>query len=113
MPVADECRAPVADWDDDETLWPLAGEPTAHDPFSDIDRGEFGTGSLIAAVWSLRRHTAMAVARHRFERLAVQWERETGHLSNVSSRVLHPAYQQIIGMGENAIRPILEDLREN
>lgn len=47
----------------------------------------------------------------RFQRLADQWHNETGHYSLMFKRAMHPAYQQIIGMGKDAIPLILNDLR--
>lgn len=47
-----------------------------------------------------------------FERLANVWKQQTGHLSNISTRCTHPAYQQIIGMGKTAILFILRDLKD-
>ncbi|MCI0641477.1 MAG: hypothetical protein L0Y72_17260 [Gemmataceae bacterium] len=49
----------------------------------------------------------------RFHRLAALWKLETELFSKVSKRVLHPAYQKIIGMGPSAIPLILKDLSEN
>jgi hypothetical protein len=48
----------------------------------------------------------------RFQVLADQWRRETGHLSLMSDIVLNTAYQQIIGMGRPAIALILQDLKQ-
>jgi hypothetical protein len=48
----------------------------------------------------------------RFQVLADQWRRETGHLSLMSDIVLNTAYQQIIGMGKPAIALILQDLKQ-
>lgn len=45
-----------------------------------------------------------------FNQLASQWESETGMLSVLSQKVLHPAYQRIIGMGEKAIPLLLKEL---
>jgi len=45
----------------------------------------------------------------RFGALASRWRAETGVLSSSSARAMHPAYQQIIGMGP-AVLPLL--LRE-
>jgi hypothetical protein len=45
-----------------------------------------------------------------FQELAEQWRRETRHLSSVHAIVLHPAYQQIIGLGPAAIPLILREL---
>ena len=46
------------------------------------------------------------------ERLAAVWERETSHHSSFTKIVRHPAYQQIIAMGDRAIVPILRDLEQ-
>ena len=51
-------------------------------------------------------------AESKFRQLAMTWKAQTGHLSNVSTRCTHPAYQQIIGMGKTAIPLILRDLKE-
>ena len=48
----------------------------------------------------------------RFRSLADQWHKETGRYSLMFKRAMHPAYQQIIGMGKDAIPLILDDLRE-
>jgi hypothetical protein len=47
-----------------------------------------------------------------FRVLADQWKRETGHLSRMSHRAEHPAYRQIIAMGEAVIPILLEDLNQ-
>jgi hypothetical protein len=49
----------------------------------------------------------------RFSRLATAWKSETELASKVTKRILHPAYQKIIGMGEAAIPHILKDLLAN
>lgn len=46
----------------------------------------------------------------RFHRLKEKWETETAFLSSVSDIVMHPAYQQIIGMGPAAIPLILREM---
>jgi hypothetical protein len=46
----------------------------------------------------------------RFESLAEEWRRECAHLSSVREMVLHPAYQQIIGMGKDALHFLLREL---
>jgi len=50
---------------------------------------------------------------NRFNGLAAAWKSETELISNVSKRILHPAYQKIIGMGKSAIPLILKDLSQN
>lgn len=45
-----------------------------------------------------------------FRDLAKQWRSDTVMLSSVTKKVMHPAYQQIIGMGREALPFILRDL---
>jgi len=47
----------------------------------------------------------------RFDTLAQQWKHETAHHSNIAKRALHPAYQEIIGMGERVVPLLLAELR--
>ncbi len=49
----------------------------------------------------------------RFNRLSQTWRNECKHLSSVKEMVMHPAYQQIIGMGSAALPPILKDLERS
>jgi len=48
----------------------------------------------------------------RFRDLADQWHKDTRLLSSVTRMSMHPAYQQIIGMGAAAIPLILRDLEQ-
>ena len=57
--------------------------------------------------------TQHAAHERRFTRFATAWKAETELISKVTARILHPAYQKIIGMGEAAIPFILKDLSEN
>lgn len=43
------------------------------------------------------------VLADRFHSLVKTWCEECAHLSSVREMVLHPAYQQIVGMGPNAL----------
>ncbi len=52
-------------------------------------------------------------AERRFNKLAKAWKTETELVSKVTKRMMHPAYQKIIGMGEPAIALILKDLSKN
>jgi len=47
-----------------------------------------------------------------FNKLARKWEKETAHLSFIEQMVLHPAYQEIIGLGKKAIPLILKQLKK-
>lgn len=48
----------------------------------------------------------------RFQVLAEEWHEATDFLSSRSKRINHPAYLQIIRMGEAAVPYILRDLRD-
>ncbi len=47
-----------------------------------------------------------------FRQLADQWREETSHLSLVIKKVMHPAYQRIIGLGPAAIPLLLRELQQ-
>ena len=49
----------------------------------------------------------------RFSELVSEWRRGTGGLSSPRAIVSHPAYQQIIQMGEPALPLIFRELRDN
>ena len=53
---------------------------------------------------------AAAKKQWEFEQLAAEWKRETEHLSSPNAIAEHRAYQEIIGMGKEAIPMILRDL---
>ncbi len=53
-------------------------------------------------------HEQMVLAR--FHRLASQWRDETELLSSTTARAMHPAYQQIIGLGPEALPLIFKEL---
>ena len=48
----------------------------------------------------------------RFLTLKARWEAETAVLSSISEIVMHPAYQQIIGMGPIVIPLIFAEMRK-
>ena len=50
--------------------------------------------------------------RARFHRLATQWRDECQLLSSTTAKAMHPAYQQIIGLGPEALPLILKELSE-
>jgi hypothetical protein len=52
-------------------------------------------------------------ARDRFQQLCRRWRADTRWLSSTTQIAMHPAYQEIIGMGEVALPFILEDLRDH
>jgi hypothetical protein len=48
----------------------------------------------------------------RFRRLEATWTAETGYLSSYPDIVAHPAFQEIIRMGEPVVPLMLRDLEE-
>jgi hypothetical protein len=48
----------------------------------------------------------------RFLMLKEEWEADTAHLSSITEIAMHPAYQQIIGMGPIAIPLILSEMKK-
>jgi hypothetical protein len=51
--------------------------------------------------------------QERFRQLAKQWKQETEHLSSTARMIRHPAYQEIIRMGEPAVPLLLAELRRD
>ena len=50
--------------------------------------------------------------RQRFTKLAQRWRAETLYSSVLEDKLAHPAYQEIIEMGEDVIPLILDELRK-
>lgn len=48
--------------------------------------------------------------RSRFLALAAVWKAERGVTSSITEMVMHPAYQEIVGMGPDALPLIIEEL---
>jgi len=48
----------------------------------------------------------------KFSILAKTWEEETTYLSSIQDICMHPAYQKIIGMGDEAVPLILRELQK-
>ncbi|GEM_PF-1384769 len=48
----------------------------------------------------------------RFKTLVKQWRAETGMLSSIAEKTMHPAYLQIISMGPMALPLVLKELRD-
>jgi hypothetical protein len=48
----------------------------------------------------------------RFRRLEANWMAETAHLSSYTSIIRHPAFREIVSMGEEVIPLMLRDLEE-
>lgn len=48
----------------------------------------------------------------RFRRLEAKWKADTGHLSSVTAVTSHPAFREIVGMGDAVVPLMLHDLAE-
>jgi len=70
-------------------------------------------GLEIRLMSTLEQKSNSAAAEQRFRKLAKAWKSETELFSKLTKRILHPAYQKIIGMGEPAVPLILQALSEN
>ena len=46
----------------------------------------------------------------RFERLAAVWRDETSHLSSSTQMAAHPAYEEIIALGQDVVPLLLREL---
>ena len=67
----------------------------------------FTTSITLETEWSSQPDTLT----QRFHRLVEIVHEECAHLSSVREVVLHPAYQQIVGMGPSALPLILRELK--
>lgn len=62
--------------------------------------------------WRAGRRQRRLRLEAEFVELAERWLAETSYVSSVPQIVMHPAYQQIIGMGRDALGPILKWMRQ-
>ena len=127
MPVLDECVKhclPVSD------KWRRV-DPTGHEPHHERpyfrkmaevvlfkqailvhDLGRAVRSADVGLWKEQRRYVEIDQAEKTFNQLATAWRAETAHLSSLTKVVMHPAYQQIIGMGQKAVPIILRRLQE-
>jgi hypothetical protein len=66
-----------------------------------------------AIVRGLAIPLAVVNTKARFFKLADEWSEKTMHVSSVSDLINDPSYQQIIGLGWDALPYLLDDLRRN
>ena len=96
------------------------GEPALRHIFatSSEDHGGLYSRSMVcdrcfAAQRREREIVAEQAIEERFAKLVAEWRSGTGGLSSPRAIRSHPAYQQIIAMGEPALRHIFDDLKRN
>ena len=62
--------------------------------------------------WRASRRQRRLRLESEFAELAERWLAETSYVSALPQIVMHPAYQQIIGMGRDALGPILRWMQQ-
>lgn len=73
-------------------------------------------GSELVLEWASTNSMQFWVQSHsedsaeKFSRLVEQWRSETAFVSSATDMAMHPAYQAIIGMGEDAVPLLLREL---
>jgi len=78
----------------------------------EITDPELPEGAEVEVVVTLPAALVKEDAVQRFATLATGWYQETAMLSSVSQIAMHPAYQEIIGMGHTAVPLILRELQQ-
>lgn len=63
--------------------------------------------------WELPVSRRTLNSAHRFHELVEDWKANCGPTSSVTQLAMHPAYQQIIGMGPEAVPLILKELERS
>ena len=75
------------------------------------------SNAIVSRWFETTRHYLFPVSREtpaqKFRSLADTWRNETKASSSVTEMAMHPAYQQIIGMGPAVISLILHELKSN
>ena len=84
-----------------------AGTAVGEESASIITRGADFFGHFIIPFTS-----ANNIPEVKFFKLKTEWEEDTAFFSSDTDIALHPAYQQIIGMGKKAIPLILSEMKK-
>jgi hypothetical protein len=69
-----------------------------------------GTWMIAENVSAIEEDTSSRALEPEFRDLVQRWRRDTRHVSSITERSTHFAYQRIIGMGGDALPLILHDL---
>lgn len=65
---------------------------------------------ILSDYWHFENEADVAT---RFESLARKWQQETGHLSSLSKKLQHPAYQEMVGLGSEVVPLLLSELAQS
>jgi hypothetical protein len=76
------------------------------------DEGQETPLSRRETVTTSERRRIDPALRSEFERLNRWWKSETGGSALMFPRFMHPAYQQIIGMGKEVVPLLLEEVQQ-
>ena len=72
------------------------------------DRSCYGTSQSQGVVG---RQVHQVAPETKFRGLVKRWKKETAHLSSAARMASHPAYQEIIGMGQKVVPLLLAELK--
>lgn len=64
------------------------------------------------SAWHVRFQPSVPAQELRFRRLAATWKDERGATSSITDMAMQPAYQEIIGMGQDALPFLFRELEE-
>jgi hypothetical protein len=73
---------------------------------------DFPEGIDVEVLVTLPQAPEDSAIASRFAVLATRWYQETATLSSISQIAMHPAYQEIIGIGREAVPFILRELQQ-
>lgn len=68
---------------------------------------------MIAKTANSDTEDQMRIAEKKFNRLKDEWKAKRGHESSTVKIIMIPAYQKIIGMGQDAVPFLLRELETN
>jgi hypothetical protein len=95
---------------------PLAGvgmQPIANGFGKDAETILIRFKEALNHYWQLPVSRRSSGTQERFNELLSEWKEECGFTSSVTKLILHPAYQQIIGLGSEAVPLILRELEKS
>ena len=96
-----------------ETWWNTVFDLNILETRPSCRKCEFVARCFAGDLWAAVAGGEISETEEQFNALAQRWYRETGMLSFINQKAMHPAYQRIIGMGRNALPFIFRELSEN
>ena len=96
-----------------EMPWNMVFDPNVLETRASCRRCEFVARCFAGDFWASVAGSESSEIEEQFNTLAQRWYRETRKISSAEQMVLHPAYQQIIGMGRQALPFIFRELKRS